>query len=251
MSYSDDPSRFTAGGISQSQNRLLRALPADECVRISQYLQSIRMPMRHVFLKEGEKIRDVYFPGGGTLSLTKTFQDGKTAEVATVGSEGMFGSGVFFGDELSPGDVFVQVPHAEAHKMSVEAFVMEMERRGALYNRVVRYSQALTSQIMQTTVCNGLHSAEQRLSRWLLMTHDRVKEDEFELTHDFLAIMLGVRRATVTLVAAKLRLLGLISYRRGFVAITDRAGLEKTTCECYEAVRGTFRRLMPEMPPVG
>jgi CRP-like cAMP-binding protein len=126
-----------------------------------------------------------------------------------------------------------------------------MNRRGAFYNRIIRYSQAFSTQIMQTTVCNGLHSVEQRCCRWLLMTHDRVRKNEFDLTHEFLAVMLGVRRPTVTLIAAALQMKGFIHYRRGSMTITDRAGLEKTSCECYEVVKGNFARLLPEMPPMG
>jgi CRP-like cAMP-binding protein len=226
-------------------------LPADEYARISPYLHATTMKARQVFHKQGEPIRDVYFPGGGACSLTKVMRDGKVAEIATVGNEGMIGASVFFGDELSAGEAIVQVADGEAHSMPVDAFVQEMSRRGAFYNRVIRYSQAFTTQIMQTTVCNGLHSVEQRCCRWLLMTHDRVRHDEFQLTHEFLAIMLGVRRPTVTLTAAKLQMSGWIHYRRGFMTIVDRAGLERASCECYDVVKGNFARLLPELPAVG
>ena len=234
-----------------SKNRLLGTLPADEHARISSQLNAVTMKAKQVLHKQGEKIREVYFPGGGACSLTKVMQDGGVAEIATVGDEGMIGAGVFFGDEVSSGETLVQVPDGQAHTMSVDAFIQEMARRGAFYNRIIRYSQAFTNQIMQTTVCNGLHSAEQRCCRWLLMTHDRVRKDEFELTHEFLAVMLGVRRPTVTLIAAKLQLEGLIHYRRGFMKIVDRPGLENAACECYEAVKGNFARLLPELPPMG
>ncbi len=209
------------------------------------------MKARQIFHKQGERIREVYFPGGGACSLTKVMQDGKVAEIATVGNEGMIGASVFFGDELSTGETIVQVADGEAHTMPVDAFVQEMSRRGAFYNRIIRYSQAFTTQIMQTTVCNGLHSVEQRCCRWLLMTHDRVRNDEFQLTHECLAVMLGVRRPTVTLIAAKLQMIGLIHYRRGFMMIVDRPGLERASCECYEVVMANFSRLLPELPPVG
>jgi CRP-like cAMP-binding protein len=131
--------------------------------------------------------------------------------------------------------------------MSAELFNAEMEKRGAFYNHLVRYNQALMSQIMQTTVCNGLHSAEQRCCRWLLMSHDRAGADEFPLTHEFLATMLGVRRPTVTIVANQLQQAGLIQYRRGSVRITDRTKLEAASCECYATVREQMRRLMPDV----
>jgi CRP-like cAMP-binding protein len=230
---------------------LLQSLPAEEYARIAPQLHAVSMKAKEVFHKQGEEIRQVYFPGGGACSLIKVMQDGTVAEIATIGNEGMIGVGVFFGDDLSTGEALVQVPDGEAHTMSVEAFIHEMNRRGAFYNRIIRYSQAFATQIMQTTVCNGLHSAEQRCCRWLLMTHDRVRRDEFELTHEFLATMLGVRRPTVSIIALDLQLRGLIHYRRGFMTIVDRAGLEKASCECYETVRENFARLMPEMPPIG
>jgi len=234
-----------------SRNRLLQTLPADEYDRISSQLQAVTMKPKQVLHKQGEKIRYVYFPGGGACSVTKVMEDGKVAEIATVGSEGMLGASVFFGDDLSTGETLVQVPDGEGHRMATEAFIAEMSRREAFYNRIIRYSQAFTAQIMQTTVCNGLHSVEQRCCRWLLMTHDRVQTDEFQLTHEFLSVMLGVRRPTVTLIAAKLQVRGLIQYRRGFMKITDRPGLEQASCECYQAVKANFARLLPELPPVG
>jgi CRP-like cAMP-binding protein len=234
-----------------SQNRLLRALPPDEYARISLQLHAVSMKAKQVFHRQGEPIRDVYFPGGGACSLIKVMQDGTVAEIATVGNEGMLGAGVFFGDDLSPGEALVQVSDGEAHTMPTDAFLQEMERRGDFSNRITRYSQAFTMQIMQTTVCNGLHSAEERCCRWLLMTHDRVRQREFGLTHEGLAVMLGVRRPTVTLIATKLQAAGLISYRRGYITIVDRPGLEKASCECYETVKANFTRLLPELPPMG
>jgi len=127
--------------------------------------------------------------------------------------------------------------------MSAEVFNAEMNKRGAFYNRVVRYNQALMSQIMQTTVCNGLHSAEQRCCRWLLMTHDRVQQPEFQLSHEFLAMMLGSTRPTVTVVAGTLQKAGLIHYRHGHITIVDREGLESASCECYATVTRQFREL--------
>jgi CRP-like cAMP-binding protein len=229
------------------RNRLLATLPADEYARIAPHLQAVTMKAKHVFHRQGAPIRDVYFPGGGACSLMKVMQDGRSAQVGTIGSEGIVGAGVFFGDDLSTTDALVQVADGGAHAMPVEAFLQEMGRRNAFYNVVIRYSQALSTQIMQTTVCNGLHSAEQRCCRWLLTTHDRVAGDEFVLTQQFLAMMLGVRRPTVTLIASKLQLAGLISYRRGYVTITDRAGLEQAACECYGTVTANFARLLPEL----
>lgn len=231
---------------SRSSNKLLASLPLEDYQRIASGLRSVPMKLRQVLQRQDAPIEDVYFPGGGAFSLVKTLQDGKVAEVATVGAEGAVGASVFFGQRIADCEALVQVTGPGAQVMSAEFFNREMERRGAFYNRVVRYNQALMSQIMQTTVCNGLHSAEQRCCRWLLMTHDRAGKDEFELTHEFLAAMLGVRRPTVTIVAHELQIAGLIRYRRGFVTIVDRAKLEAASCECYATVREQMRRLLPE-----
>jgi CRP-like cAMP-binding protein len=243
--------RPTAVAQVPSQNRLLTTLPPDEYARISVHLRAVSMIAKQVFHTQGQPIGDVYFPGGGACSLIKVMKDGKMAEIATVGNEGMLGSGVFFGDTVSAGEAIVQVSDGEAHTMPIAAFILEMERHGEFYDRIVRYTQAFATQIMQTTACNGLHSAEERCCRWLLMTHDRVREREFGLTHEFLALMLGVRRPTVTLIAAKLQGAGLISYRRGHVTIVDRPGLEKMSCECYATVKANFARLLPELPAMG
>ena len=234
-----------------SRNHLLRTLPPDEYARIAPHLDAVLMKARQIFHKQGEPIRWVYFPGGGACSLTKVMQDGQMAEIATVGSEGMIGASVFFGDEISTGDVIVQVPDGESQAMPVTAFIDEMHRHGAFYNRVIRYSQALTTQVMQTTACNGLHTVEQRCCRWLLMTRDRIGKDELPLTHDFLATLLGVRRPTVTLIVRRLQAMALVHSRRGFITIVDRPGLQRRSCECYETVKSNFRRLLPELPPMG
>jgi CRP-like cAMP-binding protein len=179
-------------------------------------------------------------------------QDGLVSEVATIGNEGLAGASVFFGETVSTGEMIVQVPDGHAYRLSVDAFNAEMARRERFHNLVVRYYQSFVNQIMQTTVCNALHTAEERGCRWLLMTHDRVRKDEFRLTHEFAAAMLGVRRPTMTLIAGSLQKAGLINYRRGYVTIVDRIGLEAAACECYEAVRTVFRRLLPEiLDPVG
>ena len=235
----------------KSTNRLLSVLPDDDYLRISQQLATMPVAARQLLHRQGHEIVDVYFPEGGALSLTKSTRDGQAAEVATIGNEGMFGAGVFFGDHVSPGDVLVQVPEGYVRKMPACAFVAEMARRGAFYNVVIRYSQALTMQIMQMTVCNGLHTAVARSCRWLLMISDRSRHDEFPLTHDWLAGALGVRRPTATLVMAHLRSKEVIQYRRGRVRIANRQQLEQSACECYESVKQNFRRLLPEIarPP--
>ena len=205
------------------------------------------MKLKQVLQKQDHPIEHVYFPGGGAFSVLKILSDGKAAEVAKIGAEGASGAGVFFGQRLADYEVLVQVAGPSAQRMSVELFNAEMERHGAFFNRVLRYNQALMSQVMQTTICNGLHSAEERCCRWLLMSHDRAGADEFAVTHEFLAMMLGVRRPTVTIVANYLQDNGLIQYRRGAITILDRAKLEAASCECYGTVRDQMRRLLPEV----
>lgn len=232
--------------VPHSPNKLLASLSTEDYQRIAPSLKSVPMKLKNVFHRQDAPINHVYFPGGGALSLVKTLNDGQVAEVATVGAEGAVGAGVFFGQRVADCDVLVQLTGPSAQVMSAEVFNAEMDKHGTFFNRVIRYNQALMSQIMQTTVCNGLHSAEQRCCRWLLMTHDRAGADEFPLTHEFLATMLGVRRPTVTIVANGLQQAGLIQYRRGSVTIVDRAKLEAASCECYATVRDQMRRLLPD-----
>ena len=227
-------------------NKLLATLPADDFERISALLTLVPMTFKQIVYEQDEPIEYVFFPGGGTCSLTKVMQDGKIAEIATIGNEGVLGASVFFGDDHSFGQTLVQVAESDAFRMPVELFMTEMARRGAFYNCVIRYSQALMSQVMQITVCNGLHSLEQRCCRWLLMTDDRVESDGMRLTHEFMSNMLGVRRTSVTLIMGELQKARLVETRRGMIYIADRAGLEATSCECYATVKATFARLLPE-----
>jgi CRP-like cAMP-binding protein len=231
-------------------NKLLATLPVDDYQRIAARLTTVPLRFKEVLYKQDEAIKHIFFPGGGACSLTKVMQDGRIAEIATVGNEGVLGTSVFFGDDQSFSETIVQVAEGDGFRMPVEAFVAEMARRGAFYNRIIRYSQALMSQVMQTTVCNGLHSVEQRACRWLLMTADRVGNNNLHLTHEFMSVMLGVRRPTVTLIIGDLQKAGLIESKRGLIHIVNRSVLEQTSCECYETVKATFARLLPEMEPV-
>jgi CRP-like cAMP-binding protein len=228
-------------------NRLLSSLPSDDYERLAPLLKTVPLFARQVVHKQNEPIADVYFPAGGACALVKKMDDGRTSEIATVGAEGLIGASVFFNQVESSCDVVVQLPSDAAQVMAAEVFKAEMSKRGAFYNLVIRYNQGLMTQLMQTTACNGLHSVEKRCCRWLLTTHDRVGRDEFPLTQEFLATMLGVRRPTVTLVAAALQQAGLIRYRRGHVTVVNRPGLEAASCECYATVKASFARLLPEL----
>ena len=229
-----------------SDNKLLATLPQEDRQRVFSQLTAVPLTFRQVLYKQGEKVEHVYFPCGGACSLTKTMEDGRTAEVGTIGNEGMLGASVFFGDGQAQCDAIVHVAAKNGYKMTVGAFAEEMQRHAAFYDRVIRYQQALAIQVMQTTACNALHSAEQRCCRWLLMTRDRVGNDDLTLTHEFLAIMLGVRRSTVSIIVEGLQKAGLVETRRGQITIVDRQRLEASSCECYGAVKANFARLLPD-----
>ena len=244
------PTPNTPAAPQWTQNQLLASLPFEDYQRVSSDLTWRPLKVRQVLHKHGEPVSEVFFPGRSVCSITNTMEDGSVVEVATVGREGLIGISAVFGAPVATGEAFVQVADEPAAVMGVDAFRREMERRGAFYDRVTRYSQAFVSMLMQSVACNGLHSAEQRCCRWLLMTHDRIGSDEFPLTHEFLAIMLGVRRPTVTLVMADLTRAGIVSHVRGHIRIVDRKGLEAASCECYRNTRTVFDRLLsyPERP---
>jgi len=235
-----------------AMNTLLSSLPHDDYQRVSSQLTWRPLKVRQTLHKNGDPIGEVYFPSRSVVSITNAMEDGGIVEVATVGREGLVGIGAVLGNSMAGGDAFVQVAGEPAAVMSIDAFRREMERRGSFNELVTRYSQAFVALLMQSVACNGLHSAQERCCRWLLMTHDRIGHDEFPLTHEFLAIMLGVRRPTVTLVMAELARAGIVSHVRGHVRIVDRKGLEKAACECYRNVRAAFDRLLPhsERPSV-
>ena len=218
-------------------NSLLASLPQEDYQRVSSQLTWRPLKVRQTLHKNGDPISEIYFPSRSVVSITNAMEDGGIVEVATVGREGLVGIGALLGNSMVSGDAFVQVAGEPAAVMSIDAFRREMERRGPFSEFVTRYSQAFVALLMQSVACNGLHSAEERCCRWLLMTHDRIGQDEFPLTHEFLAIMLGVRRPTVTLVMAELARSGIVSHVRGHVRIVDRKGLEATSCECDRTIR--------------
>lgn len=236
-----------SSSMNRSQNKLLASLPFEEYQRIAPHLRSVPMKPKQVVQWQDTPIQDVYFPEAGAFSLVKTMHDGQLAEAALIGAEGAIGTGVFFGQRIAECDAVAQLHSRDVQVMGAEIFLREMENRGALYHRVIRYNQALMSQIIQTTICNSLHSVEQRCCRWLLMTRDRAEGDEFPLTHDVLAMTLSVRRPTVTLLIGSLQRAGAIDHGRGRMKIVDRTQLEAASCECYLAVKTQMRRLLPEL----
>jgi CRP-like cAMP-binding protein len=220
---------------TEPTNRLLAALPPADRSRILPTLRTIPIKLKQVLHKPGEPIDRIYFPGGGFCSIVAVLQDGGMVEVATVGREGMLGLGAFMdGGDPWPSLTMVQGESDMCYAMTVDAFRAEMDQHGAFFALVMRYSQALTGFIMQSTACNAAHNVEQRLSRWLLHAHDRMGTDHFPLTQEFAAMMLGASRPTVTVVAGILQKAGLITYRHGQVTIVDREQLESASCECYQ-----------------
>ena len=226
-----------------TQNQLLCALPQAEYDRFVPYLEIVNLPFKHVLYEPNQSVDYVYFLNHGVVSMVTITEEGETVEAATIGNEGMAGIHVLLGvDQLSL-QAIAQVA-GNGMRMRVDAFRREVTPETRLYNLLLKYIQALISQLSQTVACNRLHSVEERCSRWLLMCHDRVPSDEFFLTQELLSQMLGVRRASVSVVAAILQKAGLITYSRGRIRILDRPGLEAAACECYRLVKTEFDRLL-------
>jgi CRP-like cAMP-binding protein len=224
-------------------NRLIARLPAAEYQRLSPHLRPVSLFAKQVLYKARATIDYVYFPCGGIVSAMTIMEDGSAIEVATIGKEGVVGLTAFMGGESSPHEVMVQVA-GEGLRMPADVFARESLRDGPFRQTLVRYNTAFNVQVAYAVACNGLHRLEKRCCRWLLMTQDRMGGDALPLTHELLAIMLGVRRASVTVVLQPLEDGGLIRKQRGSVVILDRAGLEAASCECYRYVNAEFERLL-------
>src|SRR3954464_4976549 len=216
-------------------NRLLAALPDADYARILPSLTVVPLKVKHVLHTTGERVEYVYFPGGGFCSKLATLTDGGMVEVATIGREGMVGTQAVLDRGPEHSTTMVQGEIETCYRMTADDFRREMDRRGPFYTTVTRYAQAFVGCIIQSTACNAVHSVEQRLARWLLMAHDRMGSDEFPLTQEFVSMMLGASRPTVTVVAGTLQKAGLIKYRHGHVTIVDGESLEAASCECYRA----------------
>jgi len=223
------------------QNLLLAALPPADLERLLPTLDTVSLKLKEMLHKPGEHIQYVYFPGGGFGSMVTVLEDGGMVEVATIGREGALGVTAVL-DGLPPSSASMVQGESETwYRMPADTFRAEMAQRGAFYELLTRYSQALVGFIMQSTACNAVHSVEQRLARWLLMAQDRMGADEFPLTQEFVAMMLGATRPTVTVVAGTLQKAGLITYHRGRVAVLDREKLEEASCECYRVTTNLLR----------
>ncbi|MGH9149465.1 MAG: Crp/Fnr family transcriptional regulator [Acidimicrobiales bacterium] len=226
-------------------NRLLGALPAADHERLARHLELEKVELKQLLFEPGKGIDSVYFPQNAVISILTTMDDGNSVEIATVGNEGMVGVPLFLGSNSMPVREFsqAQVP-GEVLRLGAATFRQEMTPGGSLHGIMQRYVLAFFSQTSQQVACNSLHSVEERCSRWLLLTHDRVGSDEFPLTQEFLSQMLGVRRASVTVVAGILQRAGFIRFRRGRMEVIDREGLEDSSCECYAIIRAEFDRIL-------
>lgn len=225
-------------------NRLLAALTPEDAERLRPHLEDVPLQQHQVLFEQDKPIRRAFFPHSGFISLLSVFEDGPSIDSATVGSEGVIGIPLFVNDEPSPSRAVVQMP-GRASMIAAEPLRKAMAESPQLRALFDCYTHAFLAQVLQTVACNAIHSTEERMAKWLLMSADRTNGESIPLTHEFLAEMLGVGRPTVSLIARTLQIAGLIKYRRGLIDIVDRAGLEDVTCPCYRAIRGAYERLLP------
>lgn len=228
------------------QNHLLAALPPDEFARLLPRLELVSMPLGKVLYESGSQMQHVYFPTTCIVSLLYVTQDGASAEIAVVGNEGILGIALFMGGGTTPSRAVVQSA-GHGYRLPAAYLKEEFNRAGPMLHLLLRYTQALITQMAQTAVCNRHHTVDQQLCRWLLMSLDRLPSNEISMTQELIANMLGVRREGVTEAAGKLQSAGLIHYRRGHITVIDRHGLEARVCECYDVVKKEFDRLLPNL----
>jgi CRP-like cAMP-binding protein len=232
---------------SPTQNHLLAALPAAEFARLSPHLELVSMPLGEALYESGGRLQHVYFPTTSIVSLLYVLEDGASAEIAVVGNEGILGISLFMGGETTPSRAVVQSA-GHGYRLRAQLLKQEFNRAGPVLHLLLRYTQALITQMTQTAVCNRHHSVEQQLCRWLLLSLDRLSSDSLTMTQELIANMLGVRREGVTEAAGKLQRAGLIRYSRGRIEVLDRPGLEQAVCECYAVVKLEFDRLISDIP---
>jgi CRP-like cAMP-binding protein len=224
-------------------NRILAALSRDELTRLRPELERMDLALGDPVYESGGRLEYVCFPTSCIVSLIYTMEDGSVAEMGLVGNDGMVGVALFMGGDTVPNRAVVQLG-GSAFRMKAKTLQNEFRRGASMQKLLLRYTQALITQISQTAVCNRLHSVEQRLSRWLLLCHDRAGSDELPMTQEFISNMLGGRRQSVTVAAGRLQDAGLIRYSRGHITIVDRTGLENYVCECYQVVKTELDRLL-------
>ena len=220
-------------------NRILSALPHEEFESIRPKLREVSFPIGKIVYEPEARIEHVYFVNRGIISWLAALENGATVEAGVIGPEGVAGVSVALGAQSTPNQALTQ-SDVQATRISANDLVVEFHRNGRLAALMLRFANAMFTQVAQTAACNRLHTLDQRLARWLLMTHDRVKDNEFPLTQEFLSRMLGVRRAGVSVAANNLRQLQLIQYQRGDIVVVDRKGLENASCECYQIVKREY-----------
>jgi CRP-like cAMP-binding protein len=231
------------------ENHLLAALPDAERQRWLPQLEAVEMPLGQVLYESGGTLSHVYFPTTAIVSLLYVMENGASAEIAVVGNEGIVGISLFMGGDSTSSRAVVQSA-GMGFRLKAQTLMNEFDRAGPVLHLLLRYTQALITQMAQTAVCNRHHSLDQQLCRWLLLSLDRLQGNELVMTQELIANMLGVRREGVTEGALKLQQLGLIRYARGHITVLDRDGLEKRTCECYAVVKNEYDRLLPEKTAV-
>lgn len=227
-----------------TKNRLLAALPDTDYERLLPQLEPVVLPLGSTVYEAGSRMRHVFFPTEGIVSLLYVMKDGASAEIAVVGDEGLVGVALFMGGGSTPSRAIVQ-SSGHAYRLAAEYLRREFERGGELQHLLLRYTQALITQMAQTAVCNRHHTVEQQLCRWLLLSLDRLPANHLRMTQELIANMLGVRREGVTAAAGQLQTAGLIKYRRGHITVLDRPNLERRVCECYAVVKQESDRLLP------
>lgn len=235
---------------SPRQNHLLAALPRAEFERLAPHLELVAMPLGEALYESGGTLKHVYFPTTSIVSLLYVLENGASAEIAVVGNDGILGISLFMGGETTPSRAVVQSA-GHGYRLESQMLKREFDRAGPVLRLLLRYTQALITQMTQTAVCNRHHSVEQQLCRWLLLSLDRLPSDSLTMTQELIANMLGVRREGVTEAAGNLQRAGLIRYSRGHIEVLDRPGLERAVCECYDVVRTEFRRLLSDIPNQG
>ncbi|KJJ20363.1 Crp/Fnr family transcriptional regulator [Pseudomonas aeruginosa] len=233
--------------VSPLQNHLLAALTQEIQERLIPHLERVTLPLGKVLYESGDALRHVYFPTDAIVSLLYVMEDGASAEISVVGNEGLIGVAVFMGGESTPSRAIVQSA-GHAYRLPGQKLKDELNRHGEMLQLMLRYTQALITQMAQTAVCNRHHSIDQQLCRWLLLSLDRLPSNQLSMTQELIANMLGVRREGVTEAAGKLQKLGVIKYSRGHITVLDRPQLEALCCECYAVVKRETDRLLPYLP---
>jgi len=229
----------------KDQNHLFHSIPLNEWERLLPHIEKTKLPLGTVLYEPGMKMSHVYFPSTAIVSLLYALENGSSAEIAIVGNEGVVGISIFMGGESTSSRAVVQSA-GEGYRIKSSILLEEFNRAGPVLHLLLRYTQALITQMTQTAVCNRHHTLDQQFCRWLLLSLDRLPSNELLMTQELIANMLGVRREGVTEAALKVQKAGLIKYARGHISVLNRLGLEKRTCECYQVVKSEYDRLLPE-----